>query len=229
MKKLTVSMTRTEVILGIVYLAAQILVLPSAMLLINQLLGQPLSPVQLNFAFFCVDFICITAIFHRFLWRSAKLSFMTPFQCLRYAGAGLVLYWIASYLISIIIFMVSPGFSNVNDQSIMELTRENYSLMAVGTVLLVPVVEETLYRGIVFGRLYHRSPLAAYAVSTLAFSALHVVGYIGLYDPLQLLLCLVQYIPAGVCLAWAYVKADSIWAPILMHITINQIGVLSMR
>ena len=63
---------------------------------------------------------------------------------------------------------VYPDFSNVNDTSIMELTQQNYTLMAIGTVLLVPVVEETLYRGVVFGSLYKRSRVAAYTVSTLA-------------------------------------------------------------
>jgi membrane protease YdiL (CAAX protease family) len=39
----------------------------------------------------------------------------------------------------------------------------------------------------------------------------------------------VQYLPAGLALAWAYEKADTIWAPILMHMTINQISITFMR
>lgn len=229
MKKLTICLTRTEMLAGLIYLPVQILVLPVVLVLINMLLGSPLSDVHLNFIFFCVDFICITVIFHRFLGSSAKLSFAQPWHCLRSAFFGFILYWLGSFLVNIMIIFVYPDFSNVNDASIMELTQQNYTLMAIGTVLLVPVVEETLYRGVVFGSLYKRSRVAAYTVSTLVFSALHVVGYIGLYEPLHLLMCLLQYIPAGLCLCWAYVRADSIWAPILIHMTINQIGVLSMR
>lgn len=229
MKRLTVSMTRAEWIAGLIYIAVQLLVLPFILVLGNMLLGSPLSEAQVNFAFFCIDFICVTVIFHRFLWQNAKQVFAAPWRCLRYAGAGLMLYWLGSYLIGLLVVAVYPDFINVNDESIAALTQENYQLMSIGTVLLVPVVEETLYRGVVFGKLHKRSPVLAYIVSTMVFAALHVLGYIGLYKPMHLLLCFLQYIPAGLCLAWSYACADTIWAPILIHMTINQIGVLSMR
>ena len=229
MKKLTVSMTRTEWIPGLIYIAVQLAVLPFILAFGNMLLGNPLTEAQLNFVFFAIDFICITIIFHRFLWKNVKVALSSPWACLRYAGAGITLYWLSSFLVGLLIVAVYPDFANVNDESIAQLTQDNYALMSIGTVVLVPIVEETLYRGLVFGKLYNRSVFAAYAVSTLVFSALHVVGYIGLYEPLHLVLCLLQYIPAGLCLAWSYVRADSIWAPILIHMAINQIGILSMR
>ena len=229
MKKLTVSLTQNERIWGCLYLAVQIIALPAAVQFINLILGSPLSDAQLNFVFFCINFICITVIFHRFLVNCGKISLSQPWLCLRYTGQGLLLYWLGSFLIGLLIAAVYPDFSNINDESIAYMTQQNYTLMSFGTVLLVPVVEETLYRGVVFGMLYEHSRVAAFIVSSLAFAALHVVSYIGYYEPLYLLVCFIQYIPAGLCLAWAYVKADSIWAPILMHITINQIGILSMR
>lgn len=222
-------MTRKEMIAGIIYLAVQLLVLPSLLLLLNDLFNSPLTPTELNFVFFAIDFLAITVIFHRFLIHSAKQALTKPFLCIRTAFLGLLLYWITSYLVGILIINIYPDFSNVNDQSIMALTQQNYTLMAIGTVLLVPITEETLYRGILFRGLYNRSPVLAFALSALAFSALHVVGYVGQYPPIHLAVCLLQYVPAGLCLAWAYSKADSIWAPILMHMTINQIGILSMR
>ena len=229
MNKLSVSMTRRESISGLIYLAIQLLLLPAFLMFVNSLLGTPLSDAQINFVFFCVDFICVTLIFHQFLLHSAKQALRNFFHCLRYAAIGLLLYWVGSTVVSMIILSVYPAFSNVNDQSIMELTQQNQALMSIGTVLLVPVVEETLYRGVIFGNLYRHSKIAAFAVSTIIFSALHVVGYIGFYEPLHLAMCFLQYIPAGLCLAFAYVKADTIWAPILMHMSINQIGILAMR
>ena len=229
MKKLSVSMSRKEMIAGISYLAIQHFILPSFLLWLNHLLGTPLTATELNFIFFIVDFIAIAVIFHQFLINSTKRALVQPFICLKSAFLGLLLYWISSYLVSIMIFCVYPEFYNVNDESIKGLTQQNYALMGIGTVLLVPITEETLYRGIIFRGLYNRNPFIAFIVSALAFSALHVVGYVGNYEPIHLLMCLFQYIPAGICLGWAYSKADSIWAPILMHMTINQIGILSMR
>lgn len=229
MKKLTVSVTRAEMILGFIYIAVQLLILPSVLVMGNRLLGSPFSTVQVQFALFCADFICVTVIFHRFLIQSAKCTLAAPFRTLRFAGIGLLLYWAGSFAVNLFVLNVYPNFSNVNDASIGQLTRDNYTLMVVGTVLLVPVTEETLYRGLVFGTLYKRSPVAAYAVSTLVFAALHIVSYIGSYEPLLLLLCFLQYVPAGLCLAWAYAQADSIWASILIHIAVNQMGVVAMR
>ena len=229
MNDLSIQITKRERTFGFCYLIAQLLILPFLIVQGNLLLGNPLSATEVNFTLFCTDFICVTVIFHRFLLHSLKHAFRSPWKLLRFAGAGLVLYWIGSYVVSIVILSVYPEFINVNDSSISELVQDNYSLIAFGTVLLVPITEETLYRGLIFSSIYKRSKITAYAVSTIVFSALHVIGYIGSYQPLHLLLCFLQYLPAGFCLAWAYVKADTIFAPILMHIAINQTGVLAMR
>ncbi len=229
MKKLSLSMTPRQTALGLVYFAVKTLFLPYLLRQANLLMGGALSWIQLNFVAFCVDFLCVTLILHKFLLASIKDALKKPWLCLRYAFLGLMLYWLVSFFVNNFIIEVYPEFYNVNDASLTTMTKENYALMAIGTVVLVPVVEETLFRGVIFRALYERSPIWGIIVSTLAFSAMHVVGYVGSYSPVHLLLCLVQYLPAGVCLAWAYIKADSIWAPILMHMTINQIGILSMR
>ena len=152
-----------------------------------------------------------------------------PFRILRAAFYGLILYFIATYLLSDLILFIRPDFSNINDSSIAAMTKANFTLVSLGTILLVPPVEEFLYRGIIFGQMSNRSKLLGYVVSTLLFAAIHVVGYIGSYDAGLLALCFLQYIPAGLCLGWTYLKADNIWAPIFMHITINQIGMQTMR
>ena len=96
-------------------------------------------------------------------------------------------------------------------------------------MFLVPTVEECLYRGLIFGTLRSRNRLAAYALSAALFSLVHVVGYIGVYPLPLLALCLLQYVPAGLCLAQAYEAADNIFAPILIHTTVNAIGMIAMR
>jgi membrane protease YdiL (CAAX protease family) len=139
------------------------------------------------------------------------------------------LYYVATYLIGLFIQAVYPDFSNVNDSSIQSMAAENYAIMLIGTVLLVPLTEETLFRGLIFRKLHQKSRAVAYILSTLFFGLIHITGYIGATPLPVLLLCLIQYIPAGVFLAWAYEKADSIWAPILMHMAVNQISMSYMR
>lgn len=229
MKKLTVSMTRPEYLLGWIYLPVQLLVMPALLVLVNHLLGYPFSESQVNFIFFCVNFLCTTVIFHKYLWNSVKLTLRTPWRCIRSAVAGFVLYWVLNMAVGVLIQFAYPDFFNVNDDSIGQLVQENARLIGFGTVLLVPVAEELLYRGLLFRSLYNRNRLAAYVISAAVFSALHVVGYVGQYEPLHLALCFLQYLPASLCLGWAYAQADSIFAPMLIHVCVNLIGILSMQ
>ena len=122
-----------------------------------------------------------------------------------------------------------PGFSNINDAAITELARTNYALMLIGVVFLVPLTEEMLYRGLIFRNLWQSSKVAAYLLSMAAFAAVHVLGYIGSEDIATLLICFLQYLPAGLCLAWTYTKADNIFAPILVHAIVNAIAIGALR
>lgn len=229
MKKLSVSMTKNETVLGYIYLALQLTVIPVLITLANMQMGNPLSDAQVNFLFFCVNFLCVTVIFHKYLIASTRCALKNLGRCLKSAFFAFMLYWLLATAVGALILLAYPDFSNVNDDSLGQLLEENTGLIQFGAVLLVPITEELLYRGLLFGSLYKRNHLAGYVISIAAFAALHVVGYITMYEPLHLLLCFLQYLPAGFCLAWAYVRSDTIWAPILMHIAINQIGTTAMR
>ena len=116
---------------------------------------------------------------------------------------------------------LDPGFVNRNDASIVSMTQGSYYLMLLGTGILAPVAEECVYRGLVFRNIYSTAPWAAYLVSMVAFSMVHIVSYVGAYTPLQLVLAVVQYLPGGAWLCWCYTKSGSIYGPIVMHSLIN--------
>jgi len=82
---------------------------------------------------------------------------------------------------------------------------------------------------LIFRELYGKSRWAAYLVSIAAFAAVHIIGYLRVYSPMELLLSFLQYLPAGLCLAWSYAKSDTIFAPILIHTAVNAIGISAMR
>ena len=101
--------------------------------------------------------------------------------------------------------------------------------MIISTVILVPPVEECLFRGVIFRNLYGKSRLTAYIVSILAFAVIHIIGYIGKYSAIELVMAFLQYLPAGLCLAWAYTKADTIFAPIVIHALVNAVSIGLLR
>lgn len=225
MNKLSVSMTQKEQQFGWFYWAFQLLVLPALL----QAAPDSFSDVQLNFLYFLLNFLCLAIIFHTFLKRSCQDAMKRPVKILFCALLGFLAYWAMSLLLQQLIFWVKPDFSNANDSSILQLADEDFALTLVGTVALVPLAEELLYRGLFFGCLYRHSPAAAYVVSTAVFAAIHVFGYLNTADPITLGLCFLQYLPAGVCLGWAYCRSGSIFAPIAMHVAINLTSLFAMR
>ena len=219
------NLTNQETIGGFCYMAFQFLLLGEVLAWINVRLQNPLNLAELNFTFYLVNFIAILLIFHDFLGRALKQATRHPALLCQAVILGLAAYYASCRVMDWGISQLAPGYSNYNDQAISNMVNGNYFLMAVGTVVLVPPVEECLFRGLIFRNLYGKSRWAAYIVSIAAFAIIHILGYIGRYEPLELVMAFLQYLPAGLCLAWAYTKADTIFAPILIHTIINAVSI----
>ena len=226
--KLSISTNHTENMLGYCYLAFYQIFLPSLLGIGAAVLGG-ISPSLLNIIFFTINFVAVAIIFRRFLWKSVLALRGNWKRCLTSTAMGLGVYFAGMFLISLMIPWIDPNFSNVNDDTILELTQEYKVPLGVCIVLLVPVVEETLFRGLVFRHLFEKDSRLGYLVSMAVFSLIHIVGYIGTTDFRTLLLCFIQYIPAGFALAGAYERAENICAPIATHMTINLIGFVFSR
>lgn len=218
-----------ETIAGFSYLAFQLLFLSGLLIWVNRQLSVPLSDSELNFTYYLINFMVMLLIFHNFLGRSASQLWQHPIVVCQAVILALAGYYALRFCTEWLVGLIHPGFSNYNDAAISEMSRSSRFLMTVGTVILVPPVEECFFRGLIFRNLYKSSRLAAYAVSILAFSMIHILGYIGVYSPLELILAVAQYLPAGLCLAWAYVKGGTIFAPIAVHALINFIAIRGLR
>ncbi len=229
MNKFSSYLTKAQSLAGWCFFPVQLILFPLLLSLINTLLPIALNAAILNFIYFSINFVCAVVIFRSYLMQQWKKLAASPWRVLRYAIWGFLLYYAATMVIGILIQVGYPHFQNPNDNSVAVLAGENYTLIAIGTVFLVPPVEELLYRALLFGTVRRYSRIGAYCVNILVFAAIHVISYIGTTDILSLILSLVQYVPAGLFLCWAYEHSDSIFAPMLMHITINQIGISMMR
>ena len=223
------TLTSSETLSGIVYLALQLFVLPSVLYWVNRQLGNPLNEAEINFVFYLINFMAMLLIFHNYLGSSLQQATRHPIVLLESVILGLVFYFAFAWCVTRVIGLLSPGFSNYNDEAIFTMSRGNSFLMFIGTVVLVPPFEECLYRGVVFRNLYSRNKWVAYIVSIVLFAIIHILGYIGRYSPLELLLAVLQYLPAGLCLAWSYARSDTIFASIFVHVAINYITIRGLR
>lgn len=212
---------RDETIVGWCWYGFQMVVLGSLLTGLNGMLRVPMSQAEVNFTYFLLNFLATLWIYHKYLesnWKTVKTH---PILFSQAVVLALVAYWLSFWALTWTIRQLDPGFINRNDASISGLRHGNFYLTMLGTVLLAPAAEECVYRGLVFRNLYPISKVAAYLVSMAAFSAVHIVSFLGFYSPLQLVLAFLQYLPAGLWLAWCYTKSGSIYGPIAMHMLIN--------
>lgn len=229
MKKLSIRTTTTEITLGWIYYVIQLLILPEVIVLCLLLLGLNASSFTLNFIYFCVNFVAFGLIFHQFLWKSLKKAWSAKKKCLKYAGLGFLIYWVLNIVIFSLIIKIYPEYANLNNEAVGSMAQDHFGAMAVATVLLVPMAEELVFRGLIFQAVFNRSRFLAYAISVSAFSVIHLIGYLGSMDLTHIVLSFIQYLPAGIALGWVYQKTDTICTPILMHTLVNLFGIFAVR
>ena len=227
MNPFTVSIKHREAETGAIYLLFSLLALPRLLFALGGVTG--LSDAVLNFIFFLLNFLAVLGIFRRYLTLSAVDALKKPRRILVVSFLFFIFYFVSNLLVNYCILSLFPDFSNRNDSNIQQMAGQNGFLMILGTVFFVPLTEECLYRGLVFGLLRQRSRLYAYLISVPVFCMIHIMGYIGAASAEVLFLSFLQYIPAGIFLALAYERADNIFAPILIHTAVNALGMALSR
>lgn len=178
------------------------------------------------------DVVCFAAVmivFWKFLWDSQLMVF--PWEMVKAVALGFVLYlaleFIAEWIITDIaifryFFLDKPTILyNPNQDNLMQLEQHSPWIHYVCVILLGPVTEELLVRGMIFGPLCKKKPWLAYLVSSTLFAVLHIIAAIGQVSALNIVLLLLMYLPGGIALGWAYQKTRTIYSPILLHCLIN--------
>ena len=89
-----------------------------------------------------------------------------------------------------------------------------FRLLLIG--VLVPIVEELCFRGVILNRLAAWTPKwVAVVVSGILFGIIHMNLFQGLYAGV-----------VGILLGWAYIRTRNLWVPIIGHIAFNSINLL---
>lgn len=227
MKMLYVRMSRTEKSLGWAWLAVS--------LLLRFLLP---AGVWTDFLRRALDFAAALLIFRSFLQKSAQVPLLRFTQLLGYSFLALILAQLANLLTNDLLYyffpqyfrysLTGPYFYNVEKAAMQALLQENYPLTALSVILFAPLAEELFYRGLVFGSLYDKNPTLAYLVSLVLYSLVLSISLTGHYPASYVVISFLQYLPISLFFSWFYAKSDTILTPILAHIVMNAVSVLTM-
>lgn len=215
-------MTPTERVLGWIWLPVNTFLLPIlAAVYVYANPGQ-LSDGALNLVTCAVSAVALLLMLHRFWRESFHRMLDRPGRCLGAMLLGLLVNYALSLVVSPVLLLALDGaVDNPNNAALVEIAQQDLGMIKAASIFLAPLVEETLFRGVVFGSLRPRHRFGAYALSTGLFALLHVWQYILVSADASLLVYALQYIPSGVALAYCYERSGSIWPPIFLHMLLN--------
>lgn len=218
-KSIGPGLSTAEQVAGFCYLPFFVFLLAWLLAYCSDLFGLGLDGLQLAVLRYGINCAVVWIIFRRFLVRSFRaIRFWDLVQAII---LGAALFLAGKLILDQILRLVgiaSPGYyTDITDS----LPTQNPWVTLICCLVLTPVVEETLFRGLIFGVVRRKSRIAAYVVMILAFALVHIWRGFLTSDISQVLTAALPYLPAGIALGWTYEKADTIWAPILLHIAIS--------
>lgn len=222
------TMSKPQRIAGYIYLPLHVAVIPLLVGMLSYYSMGSVSEVTANVIYYAVGLLfCLIA-----MWKYLRGAFDILLDNL---GKNIVMLFIAyflyimlSYIVSAVILLIFSGTgSNPNNEMITEMAGQSSRVTVALAVFIAPIVEEILFRGVLFGSIRRKSSAWAYIVSIVVFSLYHVWQYALAYQDATMLIYALQYIPAAYALAWCYERTNCIWIPILMHMIVN-VGALAV-
>ena len=213
-------MTRTQIILGWLYLLVHVFVLPELLALYVRFSPDAISDAAANLLYYGVGFVfCLTAMFS-FLRGGFDVLLDKARLCIGSLLLGFLMDYALSGAAALVMLLAEDAFANPNQEGIAEaVMSEGGGAVKAATIFLVPIVEEVLFRGVLFGSVRSRSRGWAYVLSAVAFALYHIWRY-AVLDP-RMLIYAVQYLPISIVLAWIYERSGTIWPGVFFHMGIN--------
>lgn len=217
-------MAKTELLPGLIYIPVHIMVLDFLVPLVMEKVAPMAGFAWSNLVYFSVSLLFILAVMHSWLIKSFSDLIERRMAALTALVAGYFGYYLLTWLLRVVLWVAGQnGFPPLT--GILTQMPLNAGVLPIVTILLAPVVEETLFRGVVFGSLRRKNRLLAYVVAFLVF------GVYCMWESLLgglswgLLWKFLSCLPASLVLCWCYETGGSIWASVLLHMLLNVLSV----
>lgn len=157
------------------------------------------------------------------LFLGKRLGLLEGFKTLSSLKAwGMIgLTYLGIYIVTRIgaMVMMWEGVSNSTNQEIIENAHMNPFVLITLTVIMAPIVEELVFRGILMGRVFNPDSIVGLILSSLLFGLAHMPNSIGVW---------IVYAGMGFALGTVYRKFQKLEYCIMAHMINNSIAVSMM-
>ncbi len=223
------SLSSREIVFGLLLIPVHAYVVPRLVLSLISLLNiTGLSDAKFNLICYLFSFVLVLIFLGRYLRAMFSAMLDSPFRLLLATVIGFVIYLILSLIVSAILKKFAPELSNPNNEAITGALKGSGAVALILALVIAPVTEETLFRGVVFGSLRPYSRILAFALSFALFALYHLWRSLLQGFDTSLLWCALQYLPASLALAFCYERSGCIYSSVLLHAMINAMSVLSI-
>ena len=220
-------MTGVQTALGWIYVPFHIFVLPLLLGLYAYLNPAGVTEAGINLAYYGAGLAFTLIVMRTYLRAHWDVLLDHPGRNVSAFLMAMALTYGLSILASAALLALLPDLGeNPNNAGVMEMAERDYGATAALAVFVGPVVEETLFRGVVFGTLRRRSAIAAYALSMLLFPVYHLWQFVLVTGDLSQLVYALQYVPVAFALGFCYERGGSIWTCIFFHMGYNGLAFL---
>ena len=226
--KFTPDLTKPELIIGLIWLVVHMFVLP---LLTSPLMTwiPTLTEIEVNAAYYGFSLAVVMAFGFKLLRREFDHFADRLGRCIRTLFMGYFIWYTLALVMSMIMTALNIEATPPNDQAVDVLADQGYNIMMVISVIAAPILEEVLFRGVLFQSIRKKSRLCAYIASLAVFGLYHTWQFAVIYqDPIYLLYSL-QYIPITLAITWSYEHSGSLWTAIFFHASNNYLAMSLMQ
>lgn len=214
-------LTRAEMVRGWVFFALYVLLFPWIMGWVQRAFQGELPIAEANVVYYFLSAVLVFLVFWTFLKHGFYMLLDGPRENLFAFGTGLFGWLVLSLLAGLIPLPVA----NPNLMSYPEQFALAPKATVVILVVLMPIVEEPLFRGLLFGTSRKYSRILGYVLSAFLYALYCVWQFVYAYGTVDFryLLLVVEYLPMSLALTWCYDNGGSIWSPIALHMVINTV------
>ncbi len=219
-------LTQREQVRGYLFFALYFLVFPFAKVGVEEVLdrafGLFLSEAMSAAVYYIIMAALTVLVFRGFLGNALGIFVdFLPENLLAMASGlagGLILRWLVGFLYS--------GAGNPEAESWLQQYAYSPGATILVVAILMPFIEEVLFRGLVFGSLRKYSRAMAWAASVILFMIYRVWTYAVAYGEIKYILQAFRYLPMGLALTWCYDRGGSIWGSIAIHIVLDAVALI---